>query len=72
MKIDKKAIDMLLKLNDDQLWNTLMVVSSKSGADMRKIERPENMSKIRDTLASLTESDIARAAELFSKRKSNG
>ncbi|MGM9646049.1 MAG: hypothetical protein ACI3XS_05120 [Eubacteriales bacterium] len=68
MKIDKKMINLLLKLNDDQLWNTLMKAASKSGADgVKNVERPADMSKIRAALSSLTDEDISRAAELFGK-----
>ena len=72
MKIDKKMINLLLMLNDDQLWNTLMKAASKSGADgIGKVERPADMSKIRAALSALTDEDISRAAELFGKGNKN-
>lgn len=72
MKIDKKTIDTLLNLNDDQLWSVFKMFLSKSGYDsMKKLERPKDMSVLRDTLAKLSDSDIERAIELL-KGKSNG
>ena len=70
MKIDKKMINLLLRLNDDMLWSTLMKAASKSGAaGINNVERPADMSKIREALSSLTDEDISRAAELFGKGK---
>jgi hypothetical protein len=66
MKIDKKTIDLLLKLNDDQLWSAITHVAKKSGKDdFTKIERPKDMSKIRSLLSSLTDEQINQAIKLF-------
>ncbi|MBE6625217.1 MAG: hypothetical protein E7622_06190 [Ruminococcaceae bacterium] len=68
MKIDKNTINMLLKMNDDMLWSTLKIAFSRSGADgARDLKRPEDMSKIRDILSGLTDSDIERVSELLNK-----
>ena len=73
MKIDKSTIDNLLKLNDEQLWSVIKIMLSRSGGDSFKcIERPQDMTKLRQTLSSLTDSDIERALELFKKGKNNG
>ena len=66
MKIDKNTINMLLKLNDDNLWTTLKFAISRSGNDIIKdVKRPEDMTKLREVLASLTDTDIERASELL-------
>lgn len=68
MKIDKKTIDNILKLNDDQLWNVIKIIISKSGINSVKgIERPKDMTKIRETLSRLEDEDIERALRLFKK-----
>ena len=73
MKIDKGTIDNLLKLNDEQLWGVIKIMLSRSGGDyFKSIEKPKDMSKLRDTLSKLTDSDIARALELLKKGKNNG
>ena len=70
MKIDKKTIDMVLKLNDDALWSIIQKIISKSGiSSLKKIEKPNDMSKIRDTLKNLTDEDIEKATKLFRKDK---
>ena len=70
MKIDKKMLDMVLKLNDDQLWSTIKLIASRSGIESVKgMERPKDMSKIRNALGQLTDADIARATEILGKGK---
>lgn len=73
MKIDKKMIDKVLALNDDQLWKTIQLVASKSGLGSAKsLEKPKDMTKIRNTLAGLNEEDIAKVTEIIKKGKGNG
>lgn len=70
MKIDKKTINMVLKLNDDALWSVIEKVISKSGvSSLKNMERPKDMTKIRETLSNLTDEDIEKALKLFGKDK---
>lgn len=72
MKIDKKTIDLLLKLNDDQLWSAIKHVAKKSGqVGFSKMERPKDMSKIRALLSSLTDEQINQALKMFKGDKGN-
>ena len=73
MKIDKKMLDKVLTLNDDQLWKAIQLVASKSGLNtVKNLERPKDMSKIRTTLSGINDDDITRISELLKKGKSNG
>lgn len=66
MKIDKKTIDLLLKLNDDQLWSAIMHVAKKSGkTSISQMEKPKDMTKIRSLLSSLTDEQINQALKMF-------
>ena len=66
MKIDEKTINMILKFNDDKLWQTLQYAASKSGTDaLKNMKRPADMSKIRSALSSVTNEDILRAMEIL-------
>lgn len=66
MKIDEKTINMILKFNDDKLWQTLQYAASKSGTDaLKNMKRPADMSKIRSALSSVTNEDITRAMEIL-------
>ena len=73
MKIDKKMIDKVLSLNDEQLWKAIQLVASKSGLNtVKNLEKPKDMSKIRSTLSGLNDEDITRVTELIKKGKNNG
>lgn len=68
MKIDKKTVDKILKLNDDGLWSVIQMIISKSGVNsLKNIEKPKDMTKIRDALSKLTDEDIERAMAIFKK-----
>ena len=68
MKIDKNAINMLLKMSDDRLWSTLKFALARSGNDMIKdVKQPEDMSKLRAVLSELTNQDIERVSEILKK-----
>ncbi len=70
MKIDEKTISMVLKMNDDKLWQTIQYALSRSGSDMLKgMKRPDDMSKIRSALSSLTNADLARVTEILKETK---
>ena len=70
MKIDKKTIDSVLKMNDDQLWRVIQYVAKKSGQDdVSEMKRPSDMSKIRKTLSSLTDSEIESAIKAMKEKK---
>lgn len=73
MKIDKKMIDAVLKLNDDALWKTIQLVGKKYGAEkIVGMEKPSDMTKIRNTLRSLTDEDISSAEAMLKRGKQNG
>ena len=73
MKIDEKTINMILKMSDDRLWQTIQYAVGKSGSDILKnAKRPEDMSKIRSALSSLTNKDIDRVTEILKGEKYNG
>ena len=68
MKIDKKTIDMILKMNDEQLWKVIQHVAKKSGQEkFANLEKPQDMSKIRNTLSSLTDEQINLAIDKFNE-----
>ncbi|MBR2943794.1 MAG: hypothetical protein IKC16_01740 [Clostridia bacterium] len=73
MKIDKGTVDKVLKMDDDQLWKVISYVAKKSGANgFEELSRPNDMTKIRATLASLTDEDIQNAMNKMKRGKNNG
>ena len=72
MKIDKKTIDMVLKMDDEQLWKTIQYVAKKSGQNsFSSLEKPKDMTKIRKTLSALSSNDIQKAIDMM-KGEKNG
>ena len=69
MKIDKNTIDMVLKMNDEDLWKTIQLVAKRSGQEeFYKMEKPKDMTKIRETLSVLSEDDIQKAIDMMKRR----
>lgn len=70
LKIDKKALDMLAGLPDDKLWQMLSVIASASGVRLPS-DRPDEktMAGLRSAVGELSDGDIIRASEIFSKYK---
>lgn len=61
MKIDKKSLDRLVKLNDDQLRRVLAGLLSEYGIDPSTVPLAQfDMGKLRAVLQTATEEDIER------------
>ncbi len=72
MKIDKNTIDRVLKMNDDQLWKTIQYVAKRSGQEnFAHMEKPTDMSKVRQALSVLSEEDIQRAVNMMKRSNKN-
>ncbi len=70
MKLDRKTLDMLSALPDDKLWQMLSVIASASGVRLPSEKPdPKTMTGLRRAVSDLSDGDIARAAEIFSKYK---
>ena len=64
MKLDKRAIDRLLSLNDAQLQEVIRRLSEDAGLDLSAFHiSPDNVAGIRTALALATNEDLARASE---------
>lgn len=72
MKIDKNTIERVLNMNDEQLWKTIQYVAKKSGQqEFSSMERPTDMSKVRQALSMLSEEDIQKAVDMMKRGKKN-
>ena len=70
MKIDKRTIDSICRMNDDKLWGAVRLFASSSGVNLPSGRpSPDEMQKLRRTLSSLTDSDISRAFEILKTYK---
>ena len=70
MMLDKRSVDMLLRLNDEQLIAVIKRLASEAGVDTNSLNiSPAQISGIRQALAIATDDDLKRAAELLKNFK---
>ncbi len=70
MKIDKKTLDMLSALPDDSLWKMICAIGAQSGIDLSGVKvQPEDISKLRSAMGTLTDNDISRALQILENVK---
>lgn len=66
MQLDKKSIDRLLKLNDDQLRAVIGKLLTEYGVDITRVPLATmDMSVLRGLLQMASEDDIARLMQAF-------
>lgn len=66
MQLDKKTLDRLLKLNDDQLRLLLARLLAEYGVDPAVVPLAGmDVSKLREVLSSATDEDIGRFMQLL-------
>ena len=69
--LDKKAINMLLTLDDARLALVIKKIASDAGIDPSSLNiGPSELAGIRAALSTATDSDISRADELIKNYKS--
>ncbi len=63
MKLDRKAIERLLALNDAQLGALIQRLAGDNGINLAGVNiRPDDLASVRRALALATDEDIATAA----------
>lgn len=66
MQLDKKNLDRLLKLNDDQLRGVLGKLLAEYGVDVSRVPLGQmDMTALRSVLSAATDEDIARFMQMF-------
>ena len=73
MQLDRKSLDRLLNLSDDQLRMLLRRLLSENGVDPGTVPLEQlNMGKLREALRGATDEDIARYMALLSALGNRG
>ena len=74
MKLDQNMLNMLLKMNDDQLGDVIKKIASEAGIDPTQLGlNPENVSQIRNALSNATTQDMEQLNNIYqSYRKNKG
>ena len=66
MQLDKKSLERLLKLNDDQLRGVLGRMLAEYGVDVSRVPLAQmDMTALRAVLGAATEGDIANFLQMF-------
>jgi hypothetical protein len=64
MQLDRKTLQKLLSLNDEQLTTVIRTLAESSGLDLSEFNiRPDDINSIRTALSGATEEDLLRATE---------
>ena len=72
MQIDKRMLDRLLTMNDEQLGDLIKNIASEAGIDPNQLGlNPDNINNIRQALGSATDSDIEQLNTVYSSYKQN-
>jgi hypothetical protein len=73
MQLDKKSLDRLLKLNDDQLRGVLGKLLSEYGVDVSRVPLQQmDMTALRTVLSAATDEDITRFMQMLGGGASGG
>ena len=72
MQIDKRMLDRLLTMNDEQLGDLIKNIASEAGIDPNQLGlNPDNINNIRQALGSATDQDIQQLNTVYSSYKQN-
>lgn len=72
MQIDRKMLDRLLMMNDEQLGEVVRTIAAEAGIDPAVLGlNPQNIQSIRQALGSATESDLQQLNNVYDAYKQN-
>lgn len=73
MMLDKRSVDLLLHLGDDQLIAVIKKLAADAGVDISSLNiSHEQIATIRQALSVATDDDLKRASELLRNFKGSG
>ena len=72
MQLDRKMLDRLLNLNDDQLGELIKSIAAEAGIDPIQLGlNPDNIHSIRQALGSATDQDLSQLNDVYHSYKQN-
>ena len=72
MQIDRKMLDRLLMMNDEQLGEVVRTIAAEAGIDPAVLGlNPQNIQSIRQALCSATQSDLQQLNNVYDAYKQN-
>ena len=72
MKLDKRMVNRLLSLNDEQLSNVIKSIAAESGIDPAVLGlNADNIQSIRQALGMAREEDLQQMGEIYNAYRQN-
>lgn len=72
MKLDKRMVNRLLSLDDEQLGNVIKSIAAESGIDPAALGlNPENVQSIRAVLGMARQEDLQQMEEIYAAYRQN-
>lgn len=72
MKLDKRMVNRLLSLNDEQLGNVIKSIAAESGIDPAVLGlNADNIQSIRQALGMAREEDLQQMGEIYNAYRQN-
>lgn len=72
MKLDKRMVNRLLSLDDEQLGNVIKSIAAESGIDPAALGlNPENVQSIRAVLGMARQEDLQQMEEIYNAYRQN-
>lgn len=72
MKLDKRMVNRLLSMNDEQLGEIIKNIAAESGIDPNALGlNPDNIQSIRQALGMANEEDLQRMGEVYQAYRQN-
>ena len=72
MQLDRKKLDRLLQMNDDQLSALIRSLAAESGIDPALLGlNPNNIQSIRQALGGATEEDLKQLNQIYADYRQN-
>ena len=72
MQLDRKKLDLLLQMDDDQLSALIRSIAAESGIDPSMLGlNPNNIQSIRQALGGATEEDLKQLNQIYAEYRHN-
>ena len=72
MQLDRKMLNRLLTMNDEQLGALINQIASEAGIDPAELGlQPQNIASIRQALGSATDSDLEKLNTVYEEYRQN-
>jgi hypothetical protein len=72
MKLDKRMVNRLLSMNDEQLGNVIKSIAAESGIDPSVLGlNPDNIQSIRQALGMASPEDLQQMGEIYDAYRKN-